>query len=109
MKAIWYLVKFVSGAGHEIIAFDLFRHNFKVYSEIVHGCKIAAALSEIIRGRASIESIISTDYWRGYYALVDIDYEKTPAINHSENEFVVYNRELLGLREILTLQIQSYS
>jgi transposase-like protein len=47
----------------------------------------AATLQQIIRGHASIESVIHTDGWAGYDGLVDVGFEKHFRVNHGENEF----------------------
>ena len=74
------------GASGKTIVFGLFKRNGKVYTEIVPDVK-AKTLQEIIRGRASIESMIHTDGWRGYDGLVDLGYEKHFRVNHGKDEF----------------------
>ncbi|GHU55231.1 DDE transposase [Clostridia bacterium] len=74
------------GAGSKIIVFGLYKRDGKVYTEIVSDCK-SATLSQIIRGRADIDSVIYSDSWRGYDGLVDLGYEKYFRVNHGENEF----------------------
>ena len=58
----------------------------KVYTEIVPDVK-SKTLQGIIRGRASIESVIHTDGWRGYDGLVDLGYEKHFRVEHGNDEF----------------------
>ena len=74
------------GAGSKTIVFGLYKRDGKVYTEIVPDVK-SATLSAIIRGRASIESAIHTDGWRGYDGLVDLGFEKHFRVYHGENEF----------------------
>ena len=74
------------GAGGKTIVFGLYKRNGKVYTEIVPDVK-SKTLQGIIRGRASIESVIHTDGWRGYDGLVDLGYEKHFRVEHGKNEF----------------------
>ena len=74
------------GAGDKTIVFGLYKRDGKVYTEIVPDAK-ALTLQGIIRGRASIESVIYSDGWRGYDGLVDLGYEKHFRVNHGKNEF----------------------
>ncbi|GHU53825.1 hypothetical protein FACS1894132_07120 [Clostridia bacterium] len=46
-----------------------------MYTEFFSDCK-SATLSQIIRGRADIDSVIYSDGWRGYDGLVDGGFEK---------------------------------
>jgi transposase-like protein len=74
------------GAGSKTIVFGLLKRDGKVYTEIVPNAKVAT-LQPIIRGHASIESVIHTDGWAGYNGLVDVGFEKHFRVNHGENEF----------------------
>jgi transposase-like protein len=74
------------GAGSKTIVFGLLKRDGKVYTEIVPNAK-AATLQSIIRGQASIESVIHTDGWAGYDGLVHVGFEKHFRVNHGENEF----------------------
>jgi transposase-like protein len=74
------------GAGSKTIVFGLFKRDGNVYAEIVSDVK-SAVLSAIIRGKASIESVIRTDGWGGYDGLADLGFEKHFRVNHSGNEF----------------------
>ena len=74
------------GAGSKTIVFGLYKRDGKVYTEIVPDAK-ASTLQAIIRSRASIESVIHSDGWRGYDGLVDLGYEKHFRVNHGANEF----------------------
>ncbi|GHU55351.1 hypothetical protein FACS1894132_11340 [Clostridia bacterium] len=44
-----------------------------MYTEIVSDCK-SATLSQILRGRADIDSVIYSDGWRGYDGLIDLGF-----------------------------------
>jgi len=57
-----------------------------VYTEIIPDVK-GATLSEIIRGRADIESVIHIDGRGVYDGLVYLGYEKHLRVNHDENVF----------------------
>jgi len=74
------------GASGKTIVFGLYKRNGKVYTEIVPDVK-SKTLQAIIRGRASIESVIHTDGWRAYDGLVDLGYEKHFRVQHGKNEF----------------------
>ncbi len=74
------------GASGKTIVFGLYKRDGKVYTEIVPDVK-SKTLQEIIRGRASIESVIHTDGWRGYDGLVDLGYEKHFRVDHGNDEF----------------------
>ena len=74
------------GAGSKTIVFGLFKRDGKVYTEIVPNVK-SETLSAIIRGRASLDSVIYSDGWRGYDGLVDLGFEKHFRVNHGKNEF----------------------
>ena len=78
------------GAGNKTIVFGLFKRDGKVYTEIVPDCT-ATTLQAIIRGRASIESVIHSDCWPSYDGLVDLGYEKHYRVHHSNNEFSTGN------------------
>jgi transposase-like protein len=85
------------GAGSKTIVFGLLKRNGKVYTEIVPNAK-AATLQSIIRGHASIESVIRTDGWAGYDGLVDVGFEKHFRVNHGENEFSTGNgNHIIGI------------
>jgi len=74
------------GASGKTIVFGLYKRNGKVYTEVVPDVK-SKTLQAIIRGRASIESVIHTDGWRAYDGLVDLGYEKHFRVQHGKNEF----------------------
>jgi len=74
------------GASGKTIVFGLYKRDGKVYTEIVPDVK-SKTLQGIIRGRASIESVIHTDGWRGYDGLVDLGYEKHFRVEHGNDEF----------------------
>ena len=61
------------GARGKTIVFGLFKRNGRVYTEVVPDCS-KATLQGIIRGRGELGSIIHSDGWRDYDALVDLGY-----------------------------------
>jgi len=74
------------GASGKTIVFGLYKRDGKVYTEIVPDVK-SKTLQGIIRGHASIESVIHTDGWRGYDGLVDLGYDKHFRVEHNKDEF----------------------
>ena len=62
-----------SGAFGETAVFSVFWCSGSVYTEIVEGC-INSTIQAIIRGQASLGSIIYSDGWRGYNVQDDIGY-----------------------------------
>jgi len=74
------------GAYGKTIVFGLFKRQGNVYTEIVPDCS-QATLQAVIRGKASLQSVINSDGWRGYDGLVDIGYEKHFRVEHGANEF----------------------
>jgi transposase len=66
--------------------FGVFERNGKVYAEIIPNCK-KKTLQAVILGKASIESVMCTDGWRGYSGLVDVGYDRRFRVNHGNNEF----------------------
>jgi len=81
-------VKGVQGRGAlgKTIVFGIFKRNGKVFTEIVPDCS-KATLQAVIRGRVELDSVIHSDYWRGYNGLVDLGYKKHFRVNHGTNEF----------------------
>jgi transposase-like protein len=84
------------GARGKTIVFGLLKRGDKVYTEIVSNCS-ATTLQSIIRGRASIGSVIHSDGWRGYNGLVDFGYKKHFRVYHSKNEFARGNSHINGI------------
>ena len=74
------------GAGRKTVVFGLLKRDDCVYTEIVPDAS-KRTLQAIIRGKASIDSIIHTDRWRGYDGLVDVGFDKHFRVSHSANEF----------------------
>lgn len=74
------------GAGGKTIVFGLLKRGDKVYTEIVPNAS-KAALQKVIRGRASLSSVLHTDGWAGYHGLVDLGYDKHFRVEHREDEF----------------------
>ena len=84
------------GAKGKIKVFGLLKRGDKVYTEIIPDCS-AVTLQSIIRGKASIDSIIHSDGWRGYNGLVDFGYKKHFRVHHGENEFARGNSHINGI------------
>ncbi len=74
------------GTRGKTSVFGLFKHNGRVYTEIVPDCS-KRTLQGIIRGRVALESVIHSDGWRGYDGLVDLGYQKHFRVEHGANEF----------------------
>ena len=84
------------GAKGKTIVFGLLKREGKVYTEIVPNCS-STTLQAIIRGKASIASVIHSDGWRGYNGLVDFGYKKHFRVHHGKNEFVRGNSHINGI------------
>ncbi|SMN00293.1 Mobile element protein [uncultured Candidatus Thioglobus sp.] len=84
------------GAGSKIKVFGLLKRGDKVYTEVVPDCS-SATLQSIIKGKASIDSVIHSDGWRGYSGLVDFGYKKHFRVHHSKNEFARGNSHINGV------------
>ena len=63
------------GAGGTTIVFGLLKRGDKIYTAIVPNAG-KAALQAVIRGRASLSSVVHTDGWVGYHGLVDLGFDK---------------------------------
>jgi transposase len=84
------------GASGKTPVFGILQRGGKVYTEIVPDCA-KATLQEVIRGRVSPESVIHSDYWRGYDGLVDLGYKKHYRVHHGTNEFAKGKRHINGI------------
>ena len=84
------------GAKQKIIVFGLLKRGDKVYTEIVPDCS-AATLQAIIRGKASIKSVIHSDGWKGYNGIVDFGYKKHFRVHHGDNEFARGSSHINGI------------
>jgi len=69
------------GAAGKIAVFGLLKRGGKVYTQIILDAK-SNTLMPIIREKIEPDSIVYTDYWRGYNAL-DVSEFKHFRINHS--------------------------
>ena len=74
------------GARGKTPVFGILQRGGKVYTEIVPDCA-KATLQGIIRGKVSPDSVIHSDYWRGYNGLVDLGYKKHYRVHHGTDEF----------------------
>lgn len=84
------------GAGNKTIVFGIYKRNGKVYTEIVPNAA-KKTLQNIIRGKVSLDSVIHSDGWRGYNALVDVGYAKHFRINHSDDVFAIGDVHINGI------------
>jgi len=62
------------GASGKTPVFGIIQRGGKVYTEIVPDCA-KKTLQGIIRGKVDPDSVIHSDYWRGYNGLVDMGYQ----------------------------------
>lgn len=74
----------------------MLKRDNEVYTEIVPNAS-KAALQAVIRGKASPESVLHTDGWRGYDGLVDLGFDKHFRVNHSDNEFARGSNHVNGI------------
>ncbi|MCJ7813267.1 IS1595 family transposase [bacterium] len=84
------------GASGKIPVFGILQRGGKVYTGIVPDCA-PKTLQDIIRGKIDLDSIIHSDYWRGYNDLVDMGYKKHYRIKHGINEFVNGKNHINGI------------
>ncbi len=70
------------GAAGKVPVFGLLKRNGRVYAVIIPDAK-TKTLMPIIREKVKPDSIVYTDYWRGYNAL-DVSEFKHYRINHSQ-------------------------
>ncbi|HZY73609.1 MAG TPA: IS1595 family transposase, partial [Edaphobacter sp.] len=56
-----------------------------------------AALQAVIRGRASLASVINTDGWAGYNGLVHLGFDKHLRVEHRDNEFARQGNHINGI------------
>jgi len=90
------------GAGGKTIVFGLLKRGDKVYTAIVPNAS-KAALQAVIRGRASLSSVLHTDGWVGYHGLVDLGYDKHFRVEHRENEFAYQTNHINGIESFWSL------
>jgi transposase len=84
------------GAAGKTIVFGLLKRDDQVYTEIVPNAS-KATLQAIIRGKASLESVLHTDRWRGYDGLVDLGFDKHLRVNHGDNQFALGPNHINGI------------
>ena len=70
------------GAGGKVPVFVILKRHGKVYTKVIPDAS-SATLMPIIERKITPDSIVYTDYWRGYNAL-DVAEFKHYRINHSE-------------------------
>jgi transposase-like protein len=84
------------GACGKTIVFGVYKRNGKVYTEIVPNCS-RKTLYAIIKGKVDAASVIHTDGFRTYDAVVDLGYQKHYRINHSADEFAIGTNHINGI------------
>ncbi len=84
------------GCGGKTIVFGLLKRGDNVYTSIVPNAS-KAALQAVIRGHASLQSVLHTDGWAGYHGLVDLGYDKHLRVEHRENIFAQQLNHINGI------------
>ena len=84
------------GAAGKKVVFGILERGGNVYTEIVPNCA-KATLQAIIRGKVTPDSIIHSDYWRGYNGLVDLGYKKHYRVHHGKDEFANNKTHINGI------------
>jgi transposase-like protein len=56
-----------------------------------------ATLQAILHGKASLESVLHTDRWRGYDGLVDLGFGRHLRVNHGDNKFALGPNHINGI------------
>ena len=74
----------------------MFKRAGKVYTEIVPDVR-KTALRKAIRGKASPDTIIHSDRWRGYDGLVDVGYARRLRVNHGDDQLVAGRSHINGI------------
>jgi transposase len=90
------------GCGGKTIVFGLLKRGDKVYTAIVPNAS-KAALQAVIRGRASLSSVLHTNGWAGYHGLVDLGYNKHLRVEHRENIFARQLNHINGIESFWSL------
>ena len=83
-------------AGSKTILFGLLKSGNCVYTAIVANAS-KATLQAIIRGKVEPNSVNPTNGWRGYDSLMDIGVERHFMLNHGNNEFGRYSKNVNGI------------
>jgi transposase len=84
------------GAYGKTPVFGILQRGGQVYTEIVPDCA-RKTLQAIIRGRVEPDSVIHSDFWRGYGGLVDLGYKKHYRIHHGKDQFANGKRHINGI------------
>ena len=84
------------GCGGKTIVFGLLKRGDNVYTAIVPNAS-KAALQAVIRGRASLSSVLHTDGWAGYHGLVDLGFDKHFRIQHQDGLFADQGNHINGI------------
>lgn len=81
--------------GSSTVVFGVFEHEGEVFTEIVSAGS-EDGLREVVLGRASAETVVRSDGWRGYNALVDMKSQRLLQFNGDYHDSsVVPGRENL--------------
>lgn len=73
----------LNGHSHTIV-FGLFKHDDKIYTEIVPECE-RIILRAVITGRLAPETVTNSEGWRGYAGLVDVERAKPFVLQCGQN------------------------
>lgn len=84
------------GAGGKTIVFGLLKRGDKVYTSIVPNAS-KAALQAVIRGKATLDSVLHTDGWSGYNGLVHLGYNKHFRVDHDADQFAYQGNHINGI------------
>lgn len=84
------------GASRKTIVFGVLKRQGKVCAGIVPDCPKAAPQA-VIRGRATLDSVVCLDGWRGYNGLADAGRGKHLRIDHRRNEFARGSTHVNGI------------
>jgi transposase-like protein len=84
------------GALRKTIVFGLLKRGERVYTEIVPNVAKSTLLA-IIRGKASLESVLHTDGWPGYDGLVEMGFQKHRRVDHGSEQFASGPNHINGI------------
>ena len=84
------------GAKGKIPVFGMLKRGDKVYTQIVKNCSTSQLLP-IIKGKASIDTVIYSDGFKTYDGLADFGYKKHYRVKHGENEFASGHNHINGI------------
>ncbi|MWV63017.1 IS1595 family transposase [Helicobacter saguini] len=85
------------GASKKTPVFGMLKRNGKVYTQIVKNCSKTELMPIITQFSALKDSIIYSDTWKSYDALVDYGALAHYRVKHSENEFANGKNHINGI------------